>query len=181
MSLKDETIKEKIKVFNLDSDKNVYTCKKDKKENKNVFGQYDEFLTNALRLKTTNRIQLGLTYQKAKKILKNYNLHSKEDYYNLCKNDTRLPQDPEEMFGKTFLGWFDYLGIEMQDYYYKIYEFREKINQYVKKNNIYEIKDLEIICKLDSKYPPYELWTEYYKVNSVLELINLCSRKTHKK
>ena len=64
-------------------------------------------------------------------------MNSKEEYYNLCKSNIILPENPEEIFGKTFLGWFDYLGIEMQDYYYKIYEFREKINQYVKKNNIY--------------------------------------------
>jgi superfamily II DNA or RNA helicase len=177
MSMEDETIVEKIKVFKV-IDRKDEKDEKDEKD-KYEFGQYDEVMTKGLRLKTTSRIQLDLTYQKTKKIIKPYYLNSKEEYYNLCKKDTRLPEDPEETFGKTFLGWFDYLGINNE--YYELKEFSEKINKYIKENNIYDIKDLEIICKLDNNYPPFELWSEYYKVNSISELINLVPRKRYKK
>lgn len=181
MSMEDETIVEKIKVFKVDNDqKRENQEEKDEKE-KYEFGQYDEVMTKLLKLKTTSRIQLDLTYQKTKKIIKTYHLQSKEEYYELYKKDARLPEDPEETFGKTFLGWFDYLGIEIKDKYYNLEDFCKKINEYIKENNIYEIKDLEMVCKLDIKYPPYDLWTEYYKVNSILEIINLESRKTRKK
>ena len=65
--------------------------------------------------------------------------------------------------------------------YYELDDFSKKINEYIKENNIYDIKDLEKVSKLDKKYPPYELWTEYYKVNSILDLIELVSHKTRKK
>ena len=112
MGLEDETITQKIKVFKIDLDKKPKKYPKKRKDVIDEFGEYDEELTKKLRLKTIKRTALAITYEKARKIVAEKNIKSKESYYELCEKDNRLSKEPEIIFKAKFTNWIDYLSIE---------------------------------------------------------------------
>jgi hypothetical protein len=65
-----------------------------KKEMVDEFGEYDDELTQKLRLKTIKRTALATTYEKAIKIIADKNIKSKDSYYELCERDNRLSKEP---------------------------------------------------------------------------------------
>ena len=67
MGLEDETITQKIKVFNIEVKKYI--------DDVNNFGDYNDKLTTKLRLKIIKRIAIGTSYEKARKIIKLYNYY----------------------------------------------------------------------------------------------------------
>jgi superfamily II DNA or RNA helicase len=183
MSLEDETIIQKIKVFkfNINNHNNklsdVYTNKID-------FGIYDDKLTQKLKLKIIPRYINDISYEKAKLINKEkLTDKSKKAYYELCNQDIRLSKNPEEKY-KNIFDWIDYLNIEK--IYYDINECHNKINEYlilypnIKQNNL----DLSFICNelcnLDNKFPPNDLWCEYYQVNNLNKIIKIVLDKKNK-
>ena len=182
MGLEDETITQKIKVFRIDIEKQK-TKQKEKKEKEiiNEFGEYDDELTKKLRLKTIRRTALATTYEKAKKIIADKNIKSKESYYELCERDYRLSKQPEIVFKGQFTNWIEYLSIDRG--YYDFETCKNKVSKYlssypeIKKNYL----DLSIIskelCKIDVLFPPNELWVEYYNVNDLRDIITIKNKK----
>ena len=61
----------------------------------NDFGEYDDELTQKIRLKTIKRISIGISFTKAKHIVSEKNIISKEHYYTICDIDNRLSKEPE--------------------------------------------------------------------------------------
>jgi len=182
MGLEDETITQKIKVFKITIEKQSEKDKKDKK-NVNEFGEYDEELTQKLRLKTINRIVFGITYEKAKKIIAEKNIKDKETYYQLCDHDIRLSKEPEIIYKGKF-DWIEYFQIDRNDYY-DLDDCKNKVSEYlllhpdIKKYHL----DLSIVskklCELNNLFPPNGLWTEFYKVNKLSDIIII--KNIHKK
>jgi predicted helicase len=183
MGLEDETIMSKIKVYKID------VSKKKQNINKNIMGdlgEYNDELTKSLRLLSTPRYALDITFEKARKIIsdKNINFTSKNMYYELCEKDIRLPIDPEDRFRGNF-NWIYYLSIPR--IYYELDECIIKCKDYINKNP--EIKkdhlDLDIInknlCESDKKFPPYGLWVEYYKVKDLSEIIKIPNKQSKPK
>lgn len=183
MGLEDETISQKIKVYKI-----LITKQEDDKEQKskdntiNEFGYYNDELTQQLRLKTVKRHMLNTSYGKAKKIIADKNIKSKQSYYELCEKDNRLTSEPEILYNGQFTNWIDYLGIERL--YYDLETCKNKITEYLL---LYpEIKthylDLSIIneelCKLDALFPPNGLWIEYYNVKNLQDIITINRKKT---
>ena len=182
MGLEDETITQKIKVFRIDIEKQ----KPKKRENEegeivDEFGEYDEELTQKLRLKTIKRTALATTYEKARKIIADKNIKSKESYYELCERDNRLFKEPEIAFKGQFTNWIEYLSIERV--YYDLEICKNKVSEYLL---LYpEIKkyylDLSIVsnelCKIDILFPPNGLWVEYYNVKDLRDLITITNKK----
>lgn len=182
MGLEDETITQKIKVFRIDIEKQ----KPKKRENEegeivDEFGEYDEELTQKLRLKTIKRTALATTYEKARKIIADKNIKSKESYYELCERDNRLSKEPEIAFKGQFTNWIEYLSIERV--YYDLETCKNKVSEYLL---LYpEIKkyylDLSIVsnelCKIDILFPPNGLWVEYYNVKDLRDLITITNKK----
>lgn len=182
MGLEDETITQKIKVFNID-------IKKEGRRYKPLlpniliesFGDYDNDFTQKLRLKTVKRMTLSMTYEKARKIIASKNIRSKEEYYKLCENDSRLSPEPEIVFKGQFTNWIEYLSIER--IYYDLKTCKDKVKEYlslspkIKKNYL----DLSIVCtglcKIDSQFPPNGLWVEYYNVKDLRDIIELSNKK----
>ena len=75
MGLEDETITQKIKVFKIDIEKQKPKSKeKEEREMVDEFGEYDDELTQKLRLKTVKRTALSTTYEKARKIIADKNI-----------------------------------------------------------------------------------------------------------
>jgi superfamily II DNA or RNA helicase len=180
MGLEDETITQKIKVFNIEIEKHKH---KPKEERKIVddFGKYDDQLTQKLRLKTIKRTALATTYEKARKIISDKNITSKQSYYALCEKDNRLSKEPEIIFKGQFTNWIEYLSIKRV--YYDLETCKNKVGEYLL---LYpEIKkyylDLFIVsnelCKIDILFPPNGLWTEYYNVKDLRELITITNKK----
>lgn len=180
MGLEDETITQKIKVSRIDIEKQKTKQKKilpGVREVDDEFGEYDDELTQKLRLKTIKRTTLGTTYEKARKIISNKNITSKEEYYELCDRDNRLTKEPERVFKGQFTNWIDYLSIERV--YYDFKTCKSKVNEYItstpgiKKDYM----DLSIItdklCKMDELFPPCGLWTEYYNVKDLQDIIDV--------
>ena len=182
LGLEDETISQKIKVFRIDIEKQKKKEKEHKdNENKYDLGEYDEELTQKLRLKTIKRTQLDITYEKAKKIIADKNIKSKENYYELCDKDNRLSREPEIIFNGKFTSWIDYLSIEK--IYYDLETCKNKVSEYLK--SYPKLKehylDLTIVCnelnKIDKLFPPNGLWIEYYNLKDLSHVINIKNNK----
>ena len=182
MGLEDETITQKIKVFRIDIEKQK-PKKREKEESEMVdeFGEYDDELTQKLRLKTIKRTALATTYEKARKIIADKNIKSKESYYELCERDNRLSKEPEIVFKGQFTNWIEYLSIERV--YYDLETCKNKVGEYLL---LYpEIKkyylDLSIVsnelCKIDILFPPNGLWVEYYNVKDLRDIITITNKK----
>ena len=182
MGLEDETITQKIKVFRIEIEKQKPKPReKEEREMIDEFGEYDDELTQKLRLKTIKRTALATTYEKARKIIADKNIKSKESYYELCERDNRLSKEPEIVFKGQFTNWIEYLSIERV--YYDLETCKNKVGEYLL---LYpEIKkyylDLSIVsnelCKIDVLFPPNGLWVEYYNVKDLRDLITITNKK----
>lgn len=169
MGLEDETISQKIKVFKM-------TIGKHNSIHKTVqFGEYDEILTQQLRLKTCHRSALDITYEKAKKIIAEKGIKSKEQYYELCDEDIRLSKEPDILYKGQFTNWIDYLSIER--IYYDLKTCKEKVNEYMAMYPELKIHYLNLsiinqrLCEIDNMFPPNGLWTDYYGIYSISQII----------
>ena len=186
MGLEDETITQKIKVFRIEIEKQKHTKPKptkpkNKREMVDEFGEYDDELTQKLRLKTIKRTALATTYKKARKIIADKNIKSKESYYELCERDNRLSKEPEIVFKGQFTNWIEYLSIERV--YYDLETCKNKVGEYlllypeIKKHYL----DLSIVsnelCKIDALFPPNGLWVEYYNVKDLRDIITITNKK----
>jgi predicted helicase len=180
MGLEDQTISQKIKVFRIHIQKQK---QKQKQETQTLieFGEYDDQLTQKLRLKTLKRTALATTYEKARQIIADKKIKSKLTYYQLCETDNRLSKDPEEVFKGQFTTWLDYLNIERK--YYDLETCKTKVNEYLLLYPLIKTYylDLSIISnelvKIDPLFPPSELWTEYYEINDLREIITIINTK----
>jgi len=137
-------------------------------------------LLNLLELENRRSI-FSTTYEKARKIISDKNIKSKESYYELCEKDYRLSKEPEIIFKGQFKIWIEYLSIERM--YYDIETCKNKVNEYLL---LYpEIKkyylDLSIVsnelCKIDTMFPPNGLWVEYYNVKELRDIITIVNKK----
>jgi len=182
MGLEDETITQKIKVFRIDIEKQKPKIReKEEREIVDEFGEYDDELSQKLRLKTIKRTALATTYEKAIKIIADKNIKSKESYYELCERDNRLSNEPEIVFKGQFTNWIKYLSIERV--YYDLETCKNKVGEYllvypeIKKHYL----DLSIVsnelCKIDALFPPNGLWVEYYSVKDLRDIITIINKK----
>jgi hypothetical protein len=139
------------------------------------------YLTKELRLKTVNRSSLGITYEKAKKIISEYKLKSRESSYELCEEGYKIIQGTRSNIQRIVTNWIDYLGIER--IYYELDECKKKVNEYIRTNPelkqyMFELSKLnEKLCELDSNFPPNGLWIDYYSINNLNDLIINIKRK----
>jgi superfamily II DNA or RNA helicase len=181
MGLEDETIEYKIKVSRIEIIKQKPFVTDKFVKNLEDFGEYDEELTQKLRLKTIKRTALEMTYEKVRKILVDKNIKTKKAYLKLCEKDIRLSTDPERIFKGQFTNWIDFLSIER--IYYDLETCKLKIIKYLNQND--KIKDnyLDLskvcyeLCKLDKNFPPDDLWIDYYNVNDLSNIINIVPKK----
>jgi len=184
LGLEDETISYKIKVFklNFEPGKQVYKPRPHTQGKQDEYiGSIDEELTQQLRLKTVKRCALGTNYEKAKRLIVEKNIKTKEDYFVLTESDNRLTQDPEDTYGGKFTNWIDYLSI--QRVYYDLETCKSKVCEYLA---LYpEIKthylDLAIVCfklcEKDPLFPPNGLWVDYYNLKDLRDLIIINYKK----
>jgi len=181
LGLEDETIEHKIKVSRINIEKQNTKAKENNDRIVDDFGDYDDEFTQRLRLRTTKRTAIATTYEKAKSIIAEKNIRSKEEYYVLCQRDNRLTPEPERDFHGKFTNWIDYLSIERV--YYDLKTCKNKVAEYLVSNP--EIKthylDLSIVsnelCKIDALFPPNGLWVEYYNVKDLRDIITIINKK----
>ena len=137
-------------------------------------------LLNLLELEN-KRTALATTYEKARKIIADKNIKSKESYYELCERDNRLSKEPEIIFKGQFTNWIEYLSIERV--YYDLETCKNKVGEYlllypeIKKHYL----DLSIVsnelCKIDALFPPNGLWVEYYNLKDLRDIITIKNKK----
>jgi hypothetical protein len=144
------------------------------------FGEYDDELTEKIRLKTIKRTALSTTYEKARKIIADKNIKSKESYYELCERDNRLSKEPEIVFKGQFTNWIEYLSIER--IYYNLETCKNKVVEYLllcpEIINCLELSTVSNeLCKIDALFPPNGLWVEYYNVNELRDIITITNKK----
>ena len=181
MGLEDETITQKIKVYRIDIEKQKpKSIEKEYIETDDEFGEYDDELTQKLRLKTIKRIAFGVTYEKARKIIADKKIKSKEEYFELCENDIRLSKEPEIEFKGQFTSWIEYLSIERMYYDFetckhKVYEYLTLYPEVKNKINLYNVST-ELV-KIDALFPPIGLWVEYYNVKDIRDIITITNNK----
>lgn len=182
MGLEDETIAQKIKVFQIDIERSGPKPIPKPKSAIDEFGEYDDELTQKLRLKTINRTSLGTTYEKARKIISEKSVRSKKAYYELCDRDIRLSKDPEVLYKEKFTNWVDYLSIPR--IYYDFETCKKKVTEYLmdspelKRNYMDYAYLCNELCKMDPMFPESDLWVDYYSVKNIGELIFFPKRKT---
>jgi hypothetical protein len=187
MGLEDVTISHKIKVFKINFSHGKQHIKhrplRHFKDYESI-GSYNEELTQNLLLKTVKRSSLGTSYEKAKKIIVEKNIKTKEDYLLLTESDNRLTQDPEDTYRGKFTNWIDYLSIERV--YYDLESCKSKVNEYLGlypeiKTHYFKNLDLAIVCSelctKDPLFPPYGLWVDYYNLRDLRELIEIKYKK----
>jgi len=178
MGLEDETIIQKIKVYW----SKIYKYDKPPSDIKiKEIEGYDAELTQKLRLKTMSRRSLDITYEKARKILIEKNIKTKEEYFELCKIDNRITEEPDITYKGQFTNWIDYLSIERK--YYDLETCKNKVQEYlnkypdIKKNYMNLAFICDELCKLDDKFPPNGLWVDYYNVSQLREVIIITTTK----
>ena len=185
IGLEDETICQKVKVCHMVIEK--HGPKSNDKERVKLaeeFGEYDDELTKKLRLKTTKRTSMAITYEKAKKIIAGKNIKTKEEYYELCDKDNRLSKEPDEIFQGQFTNWIDYLSIERV--YYDLETCKSKVREYllinpdIKKHHLNLSLVVNELCKMNEMFPPNGLWVEYYDVKGLGEIIKIDGNKKKK-
>jgi superfamily II DNA or RNA helicase len=170
MGLEDESICQKIKVFLMDVKKQK-PKKKIKKPEIIELGIYDDELTKLI-LKTVKRDSLKTTYEKAKKIIAEKNIKSKEEYYKLCEDNIKLSEEPEIIYKGKFTNWIDYLSIKRV--YYDLKTCKSKVAEYLANETSidFELTNITKNLKLlDNKFPPCDLWCDYYDINDLTEII----------
>jgi superfamily II DNA or RNA helicase len=180
MGLEDETITQKIGVFKINVEPNPNPKPKPSGLIIYEFGEYDDILTQRLKLKTVSRTALATSFEKAKKIIADKNIMSIEEYYELCDKNNRLVKDPETVYKGKFTNWIDYLSIKRV--YYDFETCKNKTNEYLSLNpeikKCLEISDVACeLCKIDNNFPPYRLWCEYYDIKDLRELITITNTK----
>ncbi len=180
MGLEDETIAHKIKVFRIDIKKQEKSIERGPIKMIDEFGKYDDELTQKLRLKTINRTALATTYEKARKIIAEKKIKSKESYYELCDRDNRLSKEPEIVFKGRFTNWIEYLSIER--IYYDFETCKNKVAEYLLLNpEIKKYLDLSIICNklcyIDKLFPPSDMWVDYYNIKDLSDIIIIKIKK----
>jgi hypothetical protein len=186
LGVEDETIIQKVKVFNLEIKPNnkspIYTSPtKTKCEDRYDFGEFDEDLTNKVILYERQRASFEIGYDRAVSIIAGKHIRSKEEYYALCELDTRLPTEPDKTFKHQYTNWIEYLSIKR--IYYNLDTCKNKVGEYlllypeIKKHYL----DLSIVsnelCKIDVLFPPNGLWVEYYNVNDLRDIITITNKK----
>jgi len=182
MGLEDETIAQKIKVFQIDIERSGPNPIPKPKSAIYEFGDYDDELTKKLLLKTINRTALGTIYEKARKIISEKSVRSKKAYYELCDRDIRLSKEPEVLYKEKFTNWIDYLSIPR--IYYDFETCKKKVTEYLtaspelKRNYMDYAYLCNELCKMDVMFPASDLWVEYYPVKNIGELISFPKRKT---
>jgi predicted helicase len=175
IGLEDETIEQKMKVFKINIEKQKPMKKDDTEFNIGDFGIYDPELTRLLLLKTVKRTALTITYDKARLIIAEKNIKSKAEYYELCEEDNRLSTEPEIIFKGKFTNWIEYLSIER--IYYDLDTCKVKIAEYLSIYPNLKMHYLNLsfiskeLCKLDTLFPPNDLWVDYYNVRDVRDII----------
>jgi superfamily II DNA or RNA helicase len=175
MGLEDETISQKIKVFRIEIKKSQRKPKPDDHDRDNDIGEYDDELTQQLRLKTVKRTALGTSYERAKRIIAENGIKNREQYYELCDRDNRLTSEPETTYNGQFTNWVDYLGIER--IYYDTETCKIKVGEWLSKHPELRTNGLDLanlcaeLCLLDPLFPPNGLWTDYYNIREVSEII----------
>jgi hypothetical protein len=171
--------------------KNRYTSNFKKSENQpNKSNEYNglndvkSILLNLLELEN-KRTVLATTYEKARKIILDKNIKSKESYYKLCEEDNRLSKEPEIVFKGKFTNWIDYLSIERV--YYDLQTCKNKVSEYlllypeIKADYLNLSTVVNKLCKLDILFPPDGLWVEYYNVKLLENIINISNKKSKTK
>lgn len=182
MGVEDETIIQKITAYRLPICLTKSPHIKEVPDDSDYeFGEYDEDLTQQIRLKTVKRSSLAITYEQAKRILAQKHVVSKEAYWQLCSKDVRLPFDPSERFGSQFIGWIDYLGID-RSAYYDLVTCKAKIKEYMATNSDIKMQlklsnMCEQLCKLDKMFPPVGLWTDMYETTTLFSIIGSIAHK----
>jgi superfamily II DNA or RNA helicase len=169
LGCEDEDVLQKLKVYNSKKSNNSH-------QNDEQL-DYAEYITNELKLNTIKRLDLGLTYKKAVKLLKEYGFKSKEEYTVLCDEDPRFPYQPEIYFGSAFIGWIHYLSIDR--IYYDLGTCKTKVNEYLRTNRDINIKIYDVINKLyeeDKQFPPPSIWADYYGLKDLSELVKIVRR-----
>lgn len=120
---------------------------------------------------------MKLTYEQAKTILDENNIKNKESYYLFCEIDRRFSKDPEIQFKNQFINWIDYLSIK--PIYYDFETCKKKVNEYIllfpdlKKYYLQLDILMKKLCEIDLNFPPPEMWTDYYQLKNLSELINI--------
>jgi len=167
MSIEDERIIQKISFSELRPN-----AGRESPDSITRFGNLNNDITSQLILKTVPRNQLGITYEKAKQIIrdekKRMPIESQKDYLDLCQHNTKLNEDPQNHFGDRFVSWIDYLSIE--NIYYDLETAKVKIQQYLIEHYDSSFGYMILakqICDEDKMFPPLDLWTSYYKINDI--------------
>jgi hypothetical protein len=163
MGQEDVSILQKVKVYRIDGKPHPPSYPGEKTFE---FGEYDDEFTQRLRLKTIDRSVFGMTYAKAKTILATKGVKSKQEYSVSCRQDIRLPLDPETTFHGQFTNWVDYLNIEK--IYYDLNTCKQKVTEYMRqydlrmfKNDLFSIT--QKISSSEQLFPPPDLWVDYYQ------------------
>ena len=143
----------------------------------------ESILLNLLELEN-KKVSIGTTYEKARKIIQDNNIQSRKEYSDLCDVDNRLSKNPDELFKGQFTNWIDYLSIERK--YYELEECKMKVNEYLStraelKKDYLDLEKVCInLCELDTMFPPYDLWIDYYKINKLEDIIDIKRNKKRK-
>lgn len=163
MGQEDETIRQKIKVFQMSD---VIGCRLTEDVMKT-----EDLQTDPLGLKTSSR---NMTYEKARKIIVDKNIKTIREYEEYCE-EYRLPRDPKDEFTQ-FTNWMNYLSMDREKYY-DLKECKTKVDEYIRERPELKKYYLELstvcteLCKLDPQFPPDGLWVDCYAVKDLRDII----------
>lgn len=117
-----------------------------------------------------------VSYNETINIIKNYNIKTKEEYFEMTKKDIRLPEKPKEYFKEKF-NWIEFLNIK-KDKYFSLEECKKQCSLHIEKDSemikFYQLYPYEVCKKLyhiNPLFPPHDIWLELYMVDNIHEII----------
>jgi superfamily II DNA or RNA helicase len=184
MGLEDVTVISKLKVFREKEREKEENIRSGRKDDDDSF-VCDEEITTRLRLKTTPRTTIS--FESLRKILAGKNIRSIEEYFQLCERDVRFPRNPEKTFQSLNMRWSWVYYLSIPSTFYDLETCKSKCREYLTTYPEIRMKILDIsvvceeLCKFDIMFPPKGLWVDYYNVNQLSDIIQICKPLAKKK
>lgn len=135
-------------------------------------------------IRSLNRSAFGfMTFDKARKLVARHTITTMDQYYALCTKYPSLSKEPDVAYKGQFVNWVDFFGLDHGDFY-DLETCKTMVRKYLLSYSGAHTYKANLdalciwLCQQDTRFPPSTLWTDYYNVRSLSDVIILSRTST---